>query len=72
MSPVSRQQWEWQLLGADEVVLEEPVSPAFTGRFDAESWLGEQWRHLAGQGVAAAQLVQGGRPVAAPVPLRST
>lgn len=66
---MNRVQWEWNFLDGDERPLDRPLSPAFTNRFDAETWLGEQWRHLAGQGVASARLTEEGRPVGAPVPL---
>lgn len=64
--------WEWELLDADEHVLRRPTSPAFTSRFDAETWLGESWRQLAEQGVAAVRLVHDGRPVVPPLPLHSS
>ena len=51
-----RPQWEWQLTGADGVVLDRPPSPAFTARVDAEEWLGLQWRALRDQGVRAVGL----------------
>lgn len=66
-----RPAWDWDLLGAHENVLDRPVSPAFTSRFDAEAWLGEAWRQLATQGVVAARLAHFGEPVGAPVPLRA-
>jgi hypothetical protein len=68
---MSRVQWEWRLLDPDDHVLDRPLSPAFTNRFDAEAWVGETWRELAGQGVATAQLLQDGNPVGAALPLRS-
>ncbi len=67
-----RPAWDWDLLDADERVLDQPVSPAFTSRFDAEAWLGETWRQLAAQGVAAARLAHHGEPAAAPIPLRAS
>ncbi|AEE46332.1 hypothetical protein [Cellulomonas fimi] len=57
---VVRPQWEWQFEGAAGVVLERPVSPVFTTQFDAEQWLGETWRALAGQGVRAVRLLHEG------------
>ncbi len=68
---MTRVQWEWLFLDAQDAELDRPLSPAFTNRFDAEAWLGEHWRHLATQGVAAAQLLQQGAPVAAALPLRA-
>lgn len=51
-----RPQWEWQLAGPDGTVLDRPLSPAFTTRYDAEEWLGAQWRTLRDQGVASVVL----------------
>ncbi len=65
----ARPAWDWELLDAVDRPVAHPVSPAFTTRFDAEAWLGESWRQLAEQGVAAARLAHHGRPLGAPVPL---
>ncbi|WP_454050362.1 hypothetical protein [Cellulomonas sp. Marseille-Q8402] len=48
---VLRPQWAWELTGESGTVLDRPVSPVFTTRFDAEEWLGLQWRALRDQGV---------------------
>lgn len=69
---MSRVRWEWQLLDAEDRVLDRPLSPAFTNRFDAEAWVGETWRDLAAQGVAAAQLLHDASPVGATIPLHAT
>ncbi len=58
-----RPRWEWVLLGADGEPADRAAGPVFTARFDAEQWLGEHWRSLAGQQVAGAQLVHEGTPV---------
>ncbi|WP_268531659.1 hypothetical protein ACT17Q_06955 [Cellulomonas sp. CW35] len=63
-----RPQWEWQLSGSSGP-LDRPVSPVFGNRYDAEQWLGEHWRTLAGQGVTVASLRQEDRPVGPPIPL---
>ena len=65
-----RSQWTWALLDAEDRVLERPTSPSFTTRFDAEAWLGEHWRDLAKQGVAAVRLTDGGAAVGGDLPLR--
>jgi hypothetical protein len=65
-----RSHWVWHLLDTEERVLRTPPSPAFTTRFDAEAWLGEHWRELAGQGVAAVRLTDGGSAVGGDLPLR--
>jgi hypothetical protein len=67
---MSRAAWAWELRGAAGEVLDRPVSPTFTSRFDAEAWLGEHWRDLAAQSVADARLLHLGAQVAAPVALR--
>lgn len=67
---MSGPQWTWQFLASDGEELDRPLSPAFTSRFDAEAWLGEHWRSLAVDGVAAARPLHQGSAVAAPVPLR--
>lgn len=69
---MTRVQWEWRFLDGDEQVLDRPLSPAFTSRFDAEAWVGEQWRYLTEHGVAAAVLLRHGEPVDAPLALRTT
>lgn len=69
---MARTSWDWQYLDAQERLLDRPLSPAFTTRFDAEAWLGEHWQSLAAQGVAAARLTQQGQVVGVPVPLVRT
>ncbi|GAA3820105.1 hypothetical protein [Cellulomonas soli] len=66
---VLRPQWEWRLEDGSGRVLGRPVSPVFTTQFDAEQWLGEQWRTLAGQGVQLARLVHEGVQAAPTVPI---
>jgi hypothetical protein len=60
---MSRAQWTWQLLAGTGAVLDRPLSPTFTSRFDAEAWLGEHWRRLADENVAEAQLRDSERSV---------
>lgn len=69
---MSRPEWRWAFADAAGTVLERPVSPAFTARFDAEEWLGDSWRDLAGRGVATAALWRGDDAVGIPVPLVGT
>lgn len=68
---MTRVQWEWRFLDADDAGLDRPLSPTFPSRYDAEAWLGETWRRLAEQGVASVVLLQGATPAAPPLPLRS-
>lgn len=56
--------WAWEFVAADGTVLDRPVSPVFTTRYDAEEWLGAQWRALRDQGVRTAALRHDGAPVA--------
>ena len=67
----ARPAWEWELLDRADAVLDRPLSPAFSTRFDAEEWLGLHWRQLAEQGVAAVRLASYGQPAAAPLSLRT-
>ena len=67
-----RPAWDWDFLDGADVLLDQPVSPAFANRFDAEAWLGETWRQLAAQGVVAVRLAHHGEPVGAPLPLRTS
>ncbi|EYR64727.1 hypothetical protein N866_06080 [Actinotalea ferrariae CF5-4] len=67
---MSGPQWTWQFLAADDAEVDRPVSPAFTSRFDAEAWIGEHWRAVAGEGVATARLLHLGAAVAPALPLR--
>ncbi|GIG40005.1 hypothetical protein [Cellulomonas phragmiteti] len=53
---VVRPRWRWRLVAADGADVERPGSPVFLARFEAEQWLGEHWRALAGQGVRRAVL----------------
>ena len=69
---MTRSQWTWVFQDAEDCVMDRPLSPTFTSRFDAEAWLGEHWRHLAEQGVGAARLTDRGRAVAPAVVLRTT
>ena len=66
---MTRPQWGWAFLDDDGSELDRPLSPAFTSRFDAESWLGEHWRRLVDEEVRAARLQHQGTAVAAPVAL---
>ncbi|MBO0900094.1 hypothetical protein J1G43_08980 [Cellulomonas sp. zg-ZUI22] len=46
-----RARWQWRLEDAGGLTVDRPGSPVFLARFEAEQWLGEHWRALAGQGV---------------------
>lgn len=66
---MSRPRWEWTLHNnAGEVVPASP-GPIFPTRFEAEQWLGEQWRTLSVTGVQTATLIYDGKQVGAPLEL---
>ncbi|KGM10944.1 hypothetical protein [Cellulomonas bogoriensis] len=67
---MSRPLWDWEFLDAEGGQLDRPVSPAFTSRFDAETWLGDCRGRLEADGVAHARLAHRGTAVAAPVRIR--
>ncbi|MCC2308643.1 hypothetical protein [Cellulomonas chengniuliangii] len=67
---VMRPRWAWELDDAEGRVLDRPVSPVFTTQFDAEQWIGEQWRVLAGQGVHSARLLHDGHQATPTLALR--
>lgn len=64
-----RPRWEWSLENEAGEVLEASLSPVFTTQYDAEQWLGEHWRGLAGSGASRAKLVNDGRQVTPTVEL---
>ncbi|OLT28255.1 hypothetical protein BJF83_15795 [Nocardiopsis sp. CNR-923] len=57
--------WTWRYIGADGATPPDGDLPAeaFTSRGDAESWLGENWRALAEDGVGRVALMDGDREV---------
>lgn len=61
--------WTWRLESADGAALSSPVAPGQSNQSDAESWLGEHWRELAGAGVAQVSLLDGTDVVYGPMPL---
>lgn len=58
-----RPQWAWELAARSGRVLDHPLSPVFTTRFDAEEWLGLHWRTLRDQGAHIALLRHDGASV---------
>jgi hypothetical protein len=66
--------WHWALLDAAGADITDEVgapAPRFTAQGDAETWIGEEWRHLADQGVDAVTLYEAGRLVYGPMSLRA-
>ena len=66
-------EWTWSYLDADARAMtgEAMVTTGFSSQSDAESWLGEQWRELAGVGVDAVTLEHEGTVVYGPMSLRT-
>jgi hypothetical protein len=66
-------EWTWTYFDADasEITGEALVSTGFPSQSEAESWLGEQWRELAGAGVDAVTLVHEDAVVYGPMSLRA-
>ncbi|MEP9383085.1 hypothetical protein [Nocardioides sp. KR10-350] len=70
--PAADRPWWWQLVDAagEEVeVSEEYAGQRFSNQGDAESWVGEIWQELAGEGVAAVVLFEHDRRVYGPMSL---
>ena len=66
--------WTWRLQDASGVEVEVPAEYAgqrFASQADAESWVGETWSDLAGLGVDAVTLLEGGRVVYGPMSLHA-
>jgi hypothetical protein len=59
----------WRLEADGGAPLSGLDSPTHLTQSDAESWLGEQWRGLAEQGVAQVSLLSEGVLVYGPMPL---
>ena len=68
-----RDEWPVPYLGADgrAVTGETLVTNGFPSQSEAESWLGEQWRELAGVGVDAVTRAHEGSVVYGPMSLRA-
>ena len=65
--------WTWTYLDADGSPMTGPalVAGGFPSQSEAESWLGEEWHHLAANGVEAVTLLEGDTVVYGPMSLRS-
>ena len=64
--------WWWRLEdgdGGEVTVAEEYADQRFVSQADAESWVGETWSELAGEGVAGVTLFDGDRAVYGPMSL---
>ena len=61
--------WTWRLEAEDGSPITNRDVPMHPNQSDAESWLGEQWRALADEGVARVTLLEDGNQVYGPMPL---
>jgi len=66
-------EWTWTYLDSDgrPMTGEALVTSGFPSQGEAESWLGEQWRELAGVGVDSVTLQHEGSTVYGPMSLRA-
>jgi hypothetical protein len=49
--------WSWRYEGTDGQPVSGP-SESFSSQADAESWIGQTWRELAGSGITTVSLVE--------------
>ena len=71
---VAERPWWWRLengAGAEVTVPEELADQRFASQADAESWVGEIWSDLAGEGVDAVTLFENDRQVYGPMSLHA-
>ena len=64
--------WWWRLedaAGGEVEASEDLAGQRFVSQADAESWVGETWSELAGEGVAGVTLFDGDRAVYGPMSL---
>ncbi len=52
--------WTWRFSGTDSPAGADG-GESFSSQSDAESWLGQQWRALAAQGITTADLIEDDR-----------
>lgn len=64
--------WSWQLQrndGHTVATAQEQPAGGFPSQAEAETWVGEVWRDLLGEGVDAVTLFEDGRQVYGPMSL---
>lgn len=67
--------WSWRFFDAGgDMMMDDDGTPAGSGvefptQSDAESWIGEHWRHLAESGVQSVTLFEDSREVYGPMSL---
>ena len=63
--------WSWRLETSDGTAVDGVANEKFPSQADAESWIGEAWQDLAGQGVDQVVLLEGDRQVYGPMSLHA-
>ena len=63
--------WSWRLEASDGTAVDSVPTEKFPSQADAESWIGEAWQDLAGQGVDQVVLLEGDRQVYGPMSLHA-
>ena len=61
--------WSWRMESGDGSPVEGVTGERFPSQADAESWVGEAWQDLLGQGVDQVSLLEGDRVVYGPMSL---
>jgi len=61
--------YSWRFEKADGATVEHEGGDRFPSQADAESWVGEVWQELLGDGVDAVTLLEGDRVVYGPMSL---
>ena len=61
--------WSWRMESADGSPIDAVPGERFPSQADAESWVGEAWQDLLGQGVDQVSLLEGDRVVYGPMSL---
>jgi hypothetical protein len=63
--------WSWRLETGDGTEVADVTAERFPSQADAESWIGEEWAELLGQGVDQVVLLEGDRVVYGPMSLHA-
>ena len=63
--------WSWRLETGDGAEVPGVTAERFPSQADAESWIGEEWADLLGQGVDQVVLLEGDRVVYGPMSLHA-
>jgi hypothetical protein len=63
--------WTWRFESSAGTPVDGVTAEKFPSQADAESWIGEAWQDLAGQGVDQVVLLEGDREVYGPMSLHA-